>query len=104
MSNITKEDVINVLREVYDPEIPVVNIVDLGLIYDIKIENNVVYIKMTLTAPGCPLAGLIVDYIKNIVKEKIREVKDVQVEIVWDPPWTPERMSPKARKLLGFEK
>lgn len=99
---ITKEEVIKALRKVYDPEIPI-NVVDLGLIYDVKIEDNNVNIKMTMTAPGCPLDFLLVDMVKEAIKEEIPSVKEVNVELVWDPPWTPERMSEEAKRLLGFK-
>lgn len=99
---VTKEDVIKALKKVYDPEIPV-NIVDLGLIYGIEIKDNSVNIKMTMTAPGCPLGFLLVDMVKEAVKEEIPSVKEVNVELVWDPPWTPERMSEEAKRLLGFK-
>ncbi|MCD6458280.1 MAG: DUF59 domain-containing protein [Thermoproteales archaeon] len=98
----TKEDVLKVLKEVYDPEIPV-NIVDLGLIYDVKVEDENVYIKMTLTAPGCPLAFFLTKMVEDAIKEKLPEIKDVTVDLVWDPPWTPERMSEDAKKLLGLK-
>jgi len=99
---VTKEDVIKALKKVYDPEIPV-NIVDLGLIYGIEIKDNSVNIKMTMTAPGCPLGFLLVDMVKEAVKEEIPSVKEVNVKLVWDPPWTPERMSEEAKRLLGFK-
>ena len=99
---VTKENVIKALKKVYDPEIPV-NIVDLGLIYGIEIKDNSVNIKMTMTAPGCPLGFLLVDMVKEAVKEEIPSVKEVNVKLVWDPPWTPERMSEEAKRLLGFK-
>jgi FeS assembly SUF system protein len=95
---IKKSDVINALKECYDPEIPV-NIVDLGLIYDVKINKNDVHIKMTLTTPGCPMHAFIIEDVKQKVK-KIKGVKKVNVEIVWNPPWSPDRMSPRARRIL----
>ena len=98
---VTKEEVLKVLSEIYDPEIPV-SIVDLGLIYDIKIDDGNVYIKMTLTAPGCPMHALVKEWVKEAVSQ-IKGVKKVDVEFVWDPPWTPDRMSPKAKALLGFK-
>jgi FeS assembly SUF system protein len=89
------------LRTVFDPEIPV-NIFELGLVYEIKIgDNNRVGIIMTLTAPGCPVAG---DIIRE-VDEKIREIEgvsDVDVTLTFDPPWTKEMMSEEARLELGF--
>ena len=98
---ITHEQVYEVLRTCYDPEIPV-NIVDLGLIYDVRIdENDSVYIKMTLTAPGCPVAS----YIQEEIRQKLINVlgaKEAQVEIVWNPPWNPDMMSDEAKKMLGW--
>ncbi|HVI44154.1 MAG TPA: DUF59 domain-containing protein [Chitinophaga sp.] len=89
------------LRTVYDPEIPV-NIWELGLVYEIKIkENNRIGIDMTLTAPGCPVAG---DIIRE-VDEKVRSIEgvsDVDVHLTFDPPWTKEMMSEEAKLELGF--
>jgi len=96
---VNKKEVLKILKNCYDPEIPV-NIVDLGLIYDVKINSNKVAIKMTLTALGCPLSGIITQDIKQKVS-LLKGVKDVDVEIVFDPPWTPEKMSANARKILG---
>lgn len=101
MSTITKEAVIEALKDVYDPEIPF-NVVDLGLIYGVEIEGKKVKIRMTLTAVGCPLSYFLVEMVRDTVKEKIPEVEDVEVELVFDPPWTPDRMNPEARKLLGL--
>ncbi len=97
---ITKSQIMKKLKECYDPEIPI-NIVDLGLVYEVKIENQNVYIKMTLTALGCPLAGFITEEVKNKIKE-IKGVNNVEVDIVWDPPWSPEKMSKEARMALGI--
>jgi FeS assembly SUF system protein len=98
----TLEDkVIDAIKECYDPEIPV-NIWELGLIYEININADpVVHIKMTLTAPGCPAARSLPIEVHERVAQ-IPEVNDVQVEIVWDPPWTPEMMSQEAKLELGF--
>jgi len=97
---VTEEQVYEVLKDVYDPEIPV-NIVDLGLIYEVKINNDWVGIKMTLTAPGCPVSV----YLAQQVRERlltIPEVKDADVRIVWEPLWNPSMMSDEAKKLLGW--
>ncbi|RLE62194.1 MAG: aromatic ring hydroxylase [Thermoprotei archaeon] len=103
MVKVTRDDVINKLKEVYDPEIPIVNIVDLGLIYNVDVsEKGDVHIKMTMTTPMCPMAGFILKYVENEVK-RIPGVRNVSVELVWDPPWTPERMSEKAKRLLGLK-
>lgn len=96
---ISEDKVKEVLRTCFDPEIPV-NIVDLGLIYGIGIEKGNVEIEMTLTALGCPLSPFINEDIKRKVGT-IQGVKDVQIKLVWDPPWSPERMSKEARAMLG---
>lgn len=93
--------VVEALREIYDPEIPI-NLYDLGLIYDIEIApDNAVKIKMTLTAPGCPVAGTLPGEVERRI-ENIDEVKSATVEIVWDPPWCREMMSEVARLELGM--
>ena len=93
--------VVEALRGVYDPEIPV-NIYDLGLIYDLELdaENNV-NIRMTLTAPACPVAEIMPEQVRSAVA-KIGAINEVQVELVWDPPWTQDRMSEEARLELGM--
>ena len=96
-----EEKVIEAVRLVYDPEIPV-NIYDLGLIYAIEVSpDDRVQIKMTLTAPGCPVAGSIVAEVERRV-EDVDEVRSAAVELVWDPPWTKERMSEAALLELGL--
>lgn len=93
--------VIEALRTVYDPEIPV-NIYDLGLIYDLEIgETGAVRIYMTLTAPGCPVAGEMPGWVARAVAA-VDGVGEVTVEMVWDPPWTKERMSEEARLALDM--
>lgn len=99
---VTKEKITGALCEVYDPEIPFVNVVDLGLIYDTRIENDKVDIDMTLTAPGCPMAGMIANLVKEAV-ENVEGVDEAKVNIVWDPPWDPSRMSEEGKKRLGFD-
>ena len=95
-----RKKVIEALKNVYDPEIPV-NIVDLGLVYGIDIdEDKNIKIRLTLTAPGCPVAGLVVMQAEEIVKEQVPEAKSIKVELVWDPPWTPDRVSEEGRKIL----
>ena len=97
-----EERVIEAIKTVYDPEIPV-NIYDLGLIYDIKVdpESSAVEVKMTLTAPGCPVAGSLPGEVENRI-ESIPEVPSAKVELVWDPPWSRERMSEAAMLQLGL--
>lgn len=101
MAGVREEDVINALREVYDPELPF-NVVDLGLVYGVEVNGRKVKVKMTLTAIGCPLSVYLVDMVEETIKQKIPEVEDVEVELVFDPPWTPDRMAPEVRRLLGL--
>ena len=96
-----KERVIAALKTVYDPEIPV-NIHDLGLIYDVAInEEQHVHIQMTLTTPGCPVAQTFPGTVEQAVNQ-VDGVSDCTVELVWDPPWTQERMTEGARLELGI--
>lgn len=88
------------LKQIYDPEIPM-NIVDLGLIYGFEWTGDAVTLKMTLTAPGCPVAGILAEEIKMAI-EKVPHVKAATVELIWDPPWTPERMSDFAKRQFGY--
>ena len=98
---VTEDDVRRVLKSAVDPEFGV-SVVDLGLIYELKIiDNKKVYIKMTLTTPMCPLANVIVADVYHKVKE-IQDVEDVDIELTFDPPWSPDMMTPEARKLLGL--
>ena len=93
--------VIEAIRTVYDPEIPL-NVYDLGLIYKLTIDaTNAVRVEMTLTAPGCPVAGEIVAAVKRAV-ESVAEVSRGEVELVWEPAWTRERLSEAARLELGM--
>ena len=96
---ISVDAVYEVLKECYDPEIPV-NVVDLGLIYDVKIIDDWVGVKMTLTSPGCGMSGVIAQSVRNRVMT-IPGVKDSDVRIVWDPQWNPSMMSDNAKKRLG---
>jgi FeS assembly SUF system protein len=97
---VSKEEVVTVLKDCYDPEIPI-NIWDLGLVYDINIENENVGVKMTLTAPGCMMGGMIAEEVKAKIKA-MSGVKDAKVELVWDPPWTPDKMSEEAKAQMGI--
>ena len=94
--------IVDAIKLVYDPEIPV-NIYELGLIYGVDIgENNDVHIQMTLTAPGCPVAGEMPGWVVVAVESNVEEVGKVDVELVWDPPWNPELMSEAAQLELGY--
>ena len=99
-STVKPEDVIEVLRQCYDPEIPV-NIVDLGLIYDIAIKPERVDIKMTLTALGCPMAAEVMTDVRDHLLT-LPGISDAGVDIVYEPVWTPERMTEEARWELGM--
>ena len=103
---ITQEEVLSALKQCYDPEIPV-NIVDLGLIYDVHFDSvpedqQDVTVEMTLTAQGCPEHVNISAQVKSRL-EQLPGIRSAAVNIVWTPPWTPERLSPDARKQLGIE-
>lgn len=100
MKLLTKEQIIEAIRTVYDPEIHV-NIYDLGLVYDICVVNDVVTVKMTLTSAFCPAAETLPNEVKEAIAD-ISEVKDVIIDIVWDPPWTKEMMSDEAKLELGI--
>jgi len=108
MAIVTEQDVLSALRSCYDPEIPV-NIVDLGLIYKVAFapaeppgEKQDVIVDMTLTAQGCPEHVNISAQVKSRL-EQLPGIRNAQVNVVWTPPWTPERLSPDARKQLGIE-
>ena len=102
MSNrITKEKILEALSQVYDPEIPI-DIVNLGLVYDIDISQDVVNLKMTMTSPGCPSAREIVLESQTVVSN-VQGVKEANIEVVWDPPWSPEKMSEEAKASMGID-
>ena len=88
------------LRQVKDPELDM-NIVDLGLVYDVEVDDGQVRINMTLTSPGCPAGPMITNDIYKAVRA-LDGVKDVDIDIVWEPYWTPERIDPKIRAMMGF--
>jgi FeS assembly SUF system protein len=99
---VTVDQVNEALRQCYDPEIPV-NILDLGLIYGVETDDSGnVSIRMTLTTPLCPSAQEIPEQVQKRVKD-IGGVKDVRVEVVWEPAWDPSRISPEARRQLGID-
>jgi metal-sulfur cluster biosynthetic enzyme len=96
----TREEVVQALRQVEDPELGM-DIVDLGLMYDVELENGSVKIVHTLTSMGCPVGPLIQQQIEEVVRA-LPGVDDVEVELTWDPPWTPDKMSEDAKFILGF--
>ena len=98
---VTLDEIKEALRDVYDPEIPV-NVYDLGLIYDIKLDGGQVYVQMTLTAPGCGMGPYIAQNAEWRIAE-IEGVEDVEVDMVFDPPWNPEMITEDGKKLLGLD-
>ena len=109
MSPVTQEDVLSALKSCYDPEIPV-NIVDLGLIYSVKFDpvpddkedKQDVAVDLTLTSPGCPEHVNISAQVKSRL-EQLPGIRSAAVNVVWTPPWSPERLSPDAKKQLGID-
>lgn len=100
LGELTEEKVLEVLSEIYDPEIPI-DIVNLGLIYGIDINDKNVVITMTMTAPGCPASTQIAGESKLMVEE-MPQVDSVDIDIVWDPPWDPSKMSEEAQESMGM--
>jgi metal-sulfur cluster biosynthetic enzyme len=97
----TPEAVRKALRTVKDPELNL-NIIDIGLVYDVAVtEPGDVHVKMTLTSPGCPAGTEIIDDVKGVLTD-MEGVESVEVELVWDPYWTPDKMDPRVRAFLGF--
>ncbi len=97
---LTEEKVYEVLGEIYDPEIPI-DIVNLGLVYSVEVVEDILNINMSMTSPGCPAATQIVTEAK-LMLEDLPEVKEANIEIVWDPPWEPSMMSEAAKESLGM--
>jgi metal-sulfur cluster biosynthetic enzyme len=98
---LTLDEVYEALRDVYDPEIPI-NVVDLGLIYDVKVEDANVDIKMTLTFAGCGMGPYIAQQAEWRLAE-LENIDDINVEMVFDPPWTPDMITEEGKKLLGLD-
>ena len=96
----SEQDVYTELKQVYDPEIPV-NIVDLGLIYDVKVDGSMANITMTLTSQMCPEAKRIPELVKRRVTG-LEDLDDCEIEIVWEPQWSPQMISEDGRKILGL--
>jgi metal-sulfur cluster biosynthetic enzyme len=96
----TKDQVVDALRAVEDPELGM-DIVELGLLYDVEVEGPKVKVIHTLTSMGCPVGPMIQENIDQIARS-MPDVEDVEVELTWDPPWSPEKMSDDAKFILGF--
>ena len=98
---VTREDVVEAMKDVYDPEIPV-NVVDLGLVYNVDVNEGAVYVQMTLTAPGCGMGPMIAQQAEWRIAE-MQGVNDVEVEMTFDPPWSQEMITEDGKKLLGID-
>ena len=98
---LTKDAIRAALQEVIDPEVGV-NVFDLGLIYEVWVGGGTVRVKMTMTTPACPMGTYITDSAKNSLRAMAPNISDVQVHLVWDPPWNPTMMSDEAKQLLGW--
>ena len=96
----SKEETLEALKQVYDPEIPV-DVVNLGLIYEVAIDAGTVRVRMTTTSPGCPVGDFLAQEVERALR-KLDGIEAVRVELVWEPPWTPELMSPAAKEKLGW--
>jgi metal-sulfur cluster biosynthetic enzyme len=101
MSSPTDDAVWDALRTVNDPEVGL-NVVDLGLVYQVEVEGADVRVELTMTSPACPLADVIVDNAVTAIRAVAPEAGKIDIEVVWDPPWTPDRMSEVARAMFGW--
>lgn len=97
---LNEDTVRQALRQVKDPELDL-NIIDLGLVYEVEVDGSGVNVKMTLTSPGCPAGPMIVNDADRALRA-LDGVQDVSIEIVWEPYWTPEKVDPKVRAFLGI--
>ena len=98
---VSEKEVWDALKEIVDPEIGA-NLVDLGLIYEVRVDNgNEIYVKMTLTVPGCPLMNVLPAQVEDRLK-KLEGVEKITVQLTFDPPWTPDRMSKELRETYGW--
>ena len=98
---VTTESVREALRAVIDPELGI-NVVDLGLVYDVRVEDGDVSVAMTMTTPACPLGETLSEQAEAAIRQKVPGVKSVTVDLVWDPPWRSSMMSDAARERLGW--
>lgn len=96
-----REGVLQALKNVVDPELAT-DIVNLGLVYEVEIAGDAARVKMTMTSAACPVTDMLVDEVKSELREILDEGCSVDVQLVWDPPWTPDRLSPSARRFMGW--
>jgi metal-sulfur cluster biosynthetic enzyme len=102
MIAIPEDALIDALRSVDDPEAGL-NIVELGLVYGVEASPPRAKVRMTMTSPACPLGDYLSDAVKDTLRARFPELEEVEVEFVWEPPWTPERMSEEARNFFGWK-
>jgi metal-sulfur cluster biosynthetic enzyme len=98
---VTEEAVRHALASVIDPEVGI-DIVELGLIYSIKVDQHVISVEMTMTSPACPLGDYLLERAETSIREQCPDAREVDVTLVWDPPWTPARMGALAKQQLGW--
>lgn len=97
----TEAQVREVLKTVFDPELHI-NIVDLGLVYGAQVEGDLIRVQMTLTSPGCPYGPYLLHLVKDTLVH-LKGIRDAEIEVVWEPPWGPDKMSEETRLDLGFD-
>jgi metal-sulfur cluster biosynthetic enzyme len=102
MTMLSRDQIMQALRQVIDPELGI-NIVDLGLVYAVDIEDSRVHVRMTVTTPGCPMAFYLIRAAEAAVRDAVPDAENVEVELVWEPPWDPSRLSDAARAQLGWK-
>lgn len=102
MANIDRNSVLDLLRDVIDPELGF-NIVDIGLIYGIELEGNRLDVRMTMTSPACPMGDMLYDDVRQALSDGLPDDWHINVEVVWDPAWSPARMSPELRQRFGWQ-
>lgn len=95
------EAVVGALKRVVDPEVAV-NIVDLGLVYGVEVTDDLAYVRMTMTSAACPVTDMLMEEVKAELGDVVGSGRNVEVELVWDPPWTPDRLSLSARRFMGW--
>lgn len=98
---VTEEEVWQALKEVVDPELGI-NVVDLGLVYEVSVDDGRVYVAMTMTTPGCPLHESMAQMAEMAIRFRVPGAEQVVVDLVWDPPWSPDRITEEGRKMLGL--
>ncbi len=99
---VTESNVLEALKEVYDPELGM-NVVDLGLVYGVSAERGQVRVTMTLTTPGCPLHASLAEAVRSAIELMVPGAESVAIDLIWEPPWTPDRITEAGREALGWQ-